>query len=82
MLRSSSAEKVNRGTGKGGNEKKHTRVVGLVGVFFAFFELGGEVLSFLFFGLVALVAGAFGADEADAGHFGWMDRWYWVEFGR
>ena len=50
-----------------------TRVVGLVGVFFAFFELGREVLGFLFFGLVALVAGTFGAECADAGHFGWMD---------
>ena len=47
----------------------------MVGVFFAFFELGREVLGFLFFGLVALVAGAFGAECADAGHFGWMDGW-------
>ena len=54
----------------------------MVGVFFAFFELGGEVLGFLFIGLVALVAGAFGADGANAGHFGWMDGWYWVEVGR
>jgi hypothetical protein len=53
-----------------------------VRVFFALFELGGQVLGLLFFGLVALVAGAFCADGADAGHFGWMDRWYWVEFGR
>ena len=45
----------------------------MVGVFFAFFELGREVLGFLFFGLVALVAGTFGAECADAGHFGWMD---------
>jgi hypothetical protein len=51
-----------------------TRVIGLVRVFFAFFEFGGEVLGFFFGGLVALVAGAFGANGADTGHFGgWGD---------
>lgn len=56
-----------------GGWKQHTAVVGLVGIFLSFFELGGELFRLFFCALVALVGSAFGA-EGVFGHGGWA---YW-----
>lgn len=54
--------------------EQHTAVVGLVGILLSFFELGGELFGLFFFGLVALVGSAFGA-EGVFGHGGWTFWW-------